>query len=92
MVLEDSQLQKSMQINEKRVRKQGSKKVCGIERKNGAKMEPTSEPEIVNVSKNTKKKASLKRREKKVPNGTAKKLFLCRLRGAWVLISVRRAD
>ena len=30
MVLEDSGLQKSMQINENRVRKQGPKNVCGI--------------------------------------------------------------
>ena len=42
MVQEDLGPQKSMQINEKRMRKQDPKKVCGIERKlsqNGAQIE-----------------------------------------------------
>ena len=50
-------------------------------------MEPKSEPEIVNISKNIVKKASPKRYEKKVSNGTAKKQFECRPRFARVLIS-----
>ena len=56
MVLEDSGLQKSMQINQKYVRKQGPKKVCGIKRKR-IQMESKSVPEIVNISKNIRKKA-----------------------------------
>ena len=53
-----------MQINEKRMRKHGPKKVCGIERKE-AKIEFKSEPEIVNILKNARKKASKNRYEKK---------------------------
>ena len=38
---------------------------------NGAKMEPKWEPEIVNILKNTGKKGSWDRCEKRVPNGSA---------------------
>ena len=41
-------------------------------KENWAQIEPKSEPEIVNISKQTENKHK-KRYEKKVPNGAAKK-------------------
>ena len=54
---------------------------------NGAKMEPKWEPEIVEILKNTGKKASQNRCEKRVLNGSARTRFECRPGYAWVLIS-----
>ena len=54
MVLEDSRLQKSMQINEKLVRKQVPKKVFGIERKrcqNGTQIEARNLQKYENTGK-----------------------------------------
>ena len=54
---------------------------------NGAKMESKSEPEIVEILKNTGKKASQNRCEKRVLNGIARTGFECRTRSARGLIS-----
>ena len=40
-------------------------------------MEPISAPEIINISKNTKK-GSQKKEAKQIPNGTSKNKFECR--------------
>ena len=56
---------------------------------NGAKMEPNSEPEIVNISKN-KKKGIPETIRKKVPNGTAQIERITRTWGAGEIISGRR--
>ena len=72
MVWEDSGLQKSMQIKEQRVRKQGPKKVCGIESKlsqNGAQIGTRNLQHFEKYWKN----ASQNRCKKKVPNADAQK-------------------
>ena len=72
----------------KRMRKQGPKKVCGIERKrnqNGTQIGARNRQYFEKY----RKKCIQSSIRKKVPNGTAKKQFECRPRGARVLISGR---
>ena len=71
------------------MRKQGPKKVCGIERKrnpNGAQIGTRNRQHF----ENARKKVFPKRYEKKVPNGMAKYQSWYRTGSAGVLISSRR--